>query len=114
MLRPDQPRAQRLHVRAIALCFVGGRDDIRQRRQRHVIACVQGVILERRQVAVAERARETARAHFDFARTRLQGGMGTSLDDARAEQELRTNEARVATLSTALARARAAVKPSSW
>jgi len=84
-------------------------DDVSRQLATTVARAYLGVILERRQVVVAERARETARAHFDFARTRLQGGMGTSLDDARAEQELRTNEARVATLSTALARARAAL-----
>jgi len=68
-----------------------------------------GVVLAKRQVVVAERARDTARAHYDFAHTRLLGGVGNSLDDVRAEQELRTDEAQVANTDTSLARARAAL-----
>ena len=68
-----------------------------------------GVVLAKRQVAVAERARDNARAHFDFARTRLNGGVGNSLDDVRAEQELRTDEAAVANANTSVSRARAAL-----
>ncbi|HEX2660973.1 MAG TPA: TolC family protein, partial [Polyangia bacterium] len=84
-------------------------DDVSRQLAATVARAYLGVLLERRQVAVAERARDTARAHFEFAHTRLAGGLGTSLDEARAEQELRTDEARVATLRTALARARAAL-----
>ena len=68
-----------------------------------------GVVLAKRQVVVAESARDTARAHYDFAHTRLAGGVGNKLDDVRAEQELRTDEAQVANTETSLARARAAL-----
>src|SRR5204862_5409293 len=46
---------------------------------------------------------------FGFARTRLEGGVGNNLDAVRAEQELRSDEAQVATMRTALARSRAAL-----
>ena len=51
------------------------------------------VLLQHRQLEVAERARETARAHYQYAHTRLAGGLGNAIDDARSEQELRTTEA---------------------
>ena len=67
------------------------------------------IVLQKRQLEVVARARETARAHFDFAHTRLVGGVGTSLDDVRAEQELRNDEAQVASARAALARTQAAL-----
>jgi outer membrane protein TolC len=68
-----------------------------------------GVMLQHRQVEVAARARDTAGAHHDFARARLAGGIGTSLDATRAEQELKVAEAQLAAARTALARARSAL-----
>jgi len=67
------------------------------------------VLLQHRQLEVAERARETARAHYQYAHTRLSGGLGNAIDDARAEQELRGNEAQVSTLQAALVRAQSAL-----
>ncbi|MEO8212846.1 MAG: TolC family protein, partial [Myxococcales bacterium] len=74
-----------------------------------VVRAYLAVVLQRRQVEAAARARDTARLHFDFAHTRLTGGVGNSLDDARAEQELRIDEGQVATSRVALTRARAAL-----
>jgi outer membrane protein TolC len=67
------------------------------------------VLLQHRQVEVAARALETARAHYQYAHTRLAGGLGNSIDDARAEQEMRTDEAQVGTARAALARAQSAL-----
>jgi outer membrane protein TolC len=67
------------------------------------------VLLQHRQLEVAERARETARAHYQYAHTRLSGGLGNAIDDARAEQELRTTEAEVGGFQTALVRAQSAL-----
>jgi outer membrane protein TolC len=88
---------------------VAGVADVSRDLAATVARAYLGVVLAKRQVVVAERARDTARAHYDFAHTRLAGGVGNSLDDVRAEQELRTDEAQVANADTGLARARAAL-----
>jgi len=67
------------------------------------------VLLQHREVEVAIRARDTAAAHYDYAHTRLTTGLGNGVDDARAEQELRTNEAQVKNAETALVRAQSAL-----
>jgi outer membrane protein TolC len=67
------------------------------------------IILQHRQVEVAARALETARAHYQYAHTRLSGGLGNSIDDARAEQEARTDEAQLASSRAALIRAQSAL-----
>jgi outer membrane protein TolC len=67
------------------------------------------IMLQHRQVDVAIRALETARAHYQYAHTRLAGGLGNSIDDARAEQEVRTDEAQAATARAALVRAQSAL-----
>jgi len=58
---------------------------------------------------IAENARRTARAHVDFALQRRQGGVGTDLDLSRAQTELATDEAQVASARTALLRAEEAL-----
>jgi outer membrane protein TolC len=67
------------------------------------------VLLQHRQLEVAVRAQETAQAHYDYAHTRLQGGLGNAIDDARAEQELRSDEAQVGGVKAALVRAQSAL-----
>ena len=88
---------------------VAASEDARRQLAATVARAYLAIVLEHRQVEVAERARETARAHFDFAHTRLVGGVGTSLDDVRAEQALRSDEAQVAAMREALTRAQAAL-----
>ena len=53
------------------------------------------VIAQRRVLELNERARDHARAHYDYANQRLQGGLGSRLNALRAQQELSANEARV-------------------
>ena len=67
------------------------------------------VILEHRQVEVALRARDTAQVHYDYAHTRLGLGLGNGVDEARAAQELHTDEAQLSDAQTALVRAQSAL-----
>jgi outer membrane protein TolC len=67
------------------------------------------VLLAHRQLEVAARARDTASSHYDYAHTRLGLGLGNGVDDARAEQELRTDEAQLQDAETALVRAQSAL-----
>ena len=53
------------------------------------------IIAQRRVVELNERARDNARAHYDYANQRFQGGLGSRLNALRAQQELSSNEARV-------------------
>lgn len=68
-----------------------------------------GVLSQRRVLEAAERARATAKAHFDYAHTRLLGGVGRSLDEVRAAQELAVSESQVEAAHAGLARAREAL-----
>jgi outer membrane protein TolC len=54
-----------------------------------------GIIAAKRQVDVSLRARETALAHLDYARRRLEAGAGTRLNELRAAQEVSSDEARL-------------------
>ena len=67
------------------------------------------VLLEHRQVEVALRARDTAKVHYDYAHTRLGLGLGNGVDEARAAQELHTDEAQLRDAQTALVRAQSAL-----
>jgi outer membrane protein TolC len=67
------------------------------------------VLLQHRQLDVARSARETAAAHYDYAHTRMVTGLGNGVDDARAEQELRSDEAQLKNAETALVRAQSAL-----
>jgi outer membrane protein len=67
------------------------------------------VLLQHRQLEVSARARDNARAHYDYAHTRLGIGLGNGVDDARAEQELRSDEAQLKNAETALIRAQSAL-----
>jgi outer membrane protein TolC len=51
-----------------------------------------GVIAQQRQVEVNQRARENATAHVEYARARLQAGLGSRLNELRASQELSRDE----------------------
>ena len=68
-----------------------------------------GVIAQQRQVEVNERARENAVAHVEYARARLQGGLGSRLNELRATQELATDEVFLEGARLALRRAQEAL-----
>ena len=67
------------------------------------------VIAQQRQVEVNERSRENALAHVDYARARLQGGLGSRLNELRAAQELSTDEVFLESARLALRRAQEAL-----
>jgi outer membrane protein len=67
------------------------------------------VIAQRRVLELNERARENARAHYDYAEQRFQGGLGSRLNALRAQQELSSNQARVEDARMALRRAQEAL-----
>jgi len=67
-------------------------------RQNIAVATAQAylaIIAAKRQVDVSLRARETALAHLDYARRRLEAGAGTRLNEVRAAQEGSSDEARL-------------------
>jgi outer membrane protein TolC len=67
------------------------------------------VIAQRRVVDLNERARDNARAHYDYANQRFQGGIGSRLNALRAQQELSADEARVEDAQLAVRRAQEAL-----
>ena len=67
------------------------------------------VVAQRRILETSIQARETAKAHEDFSRSRLEGGVGNRLDAVRAGQERATAETRVFNQTIALTRAQEAL-----
>lgn len=67
------------------------------------------IIARRRVIDANERARDTARAHFDLARELEQRGTGSRLNQLRAQQELSIDESLVESARLALYRAQEAL-----
>lgn len=67
------------------------------------------IVSQRRVLDVGERARETARAHYEYASTRFGGGVGNRIDVVRAQQEFETDAAQVEAAQSALVRAQEAL-----
>jgi outer membrane protein TolC len=67
------------------------------------------VIARRRDVDANVRARDLAKAHFDYAHELLERGAGSRLNELRAQQELSTDETLVETYRLALYRAQEAL-----
>ena len=67
------------------------------------------VIAGRRIVELNERARDTARAHYDYANQRFQGGLGSRLNALRAQEDFSAAEARVEDARLAVRRAQEAL-----
>ncbi len=81
-------------------------------RQRVAVAAAQaylGVIAARRQREVDERSLEAARAHLEHARRRLEGGVGSRLNEVRAAQAVAAAEARTEGARLGLRRAQEAL-----
>ena len=83
--------------------------DVRRQLATAVGRAYLTVLLQHRQLEVSVRARDNARAHYQYAHTRMDLGLGNGVDDARAEQELRTDEAQLKNAETALVRAQSAL-----
>jgi outer membrane protein TolC len=67
------------------------------------------VLAQHRQIRSTEAALANARAHALFAHTRLKGGVGNSLDDARAQQDVAVDEVQLQQVYGGLLRAREAL-----
>jgi len=70
-------------------------DDVRREIAVATAEAYLAVIALRRQLELNERARDNAKAHFDYAQQRYEGGLGSRLNALRAQQALSTDEARV-------------------
>jgi outer membrane protein TolC len=68
-----------------------------------------GVIAQRQQLKSNDTAIANAKAHSEYAHTRLVGGIGRSIDDVRAQQDLATVLANREAVLTGLARAEEAL-----
>lgn len=67
------------------------------------------VLAQRRALDTLAHALDTARAHRDFAHTRLEGGVGNRIDEVRAAQEVAATEVQRGASLVAVARAREAL-----
>ncbi len=67
------------------------------------------VVTQHRLIAAAETARVNAKDHYDYAHTRLLGGVGRSIDEVRAQQDLASVDVQVQATYVALGRAREAL-----
>jgi outer membrane protein len=83
--------------------------DIRRQVAQSTARAFITVVAEHRLVAASETARDTAKAHYDYAHTRLQGGIGRAIDEVRAQQDLATVETQLQANLARLAVAREAL-----
>ena len=68
-----------------------------------------GVIAAKRQIEVDQRALESARAHLDYADKRLEGGLGSRLNQLRAAQAVSEDASRLEATKLQLRRAQEAL-----
>lgn len=68
-----------------------------------------GVLTQGRLLAISVLSRDTAKAHYEYAHTRASFGLGNRLNELRALDELRSDEAAVAQAEAAVERAREAL-----
>lgn len=83
--------------------------DVRRAVALAVARAYLTVIAQKRTVDTNHRAVDTDRAHYEFAHTRFEGGVGNRLDDVRAAKQLASDENRLASSYALLARAREAL-----
>ncbi len=83
--------------------------DIRRQVAVSAAAAYLSVITQRRLVQIAERSLDTARAQFDYNRTRREGGLGSRLNELRSGQVVSTDETLVETFKLGLRRSQEAL-----
>jgi outer membrane protein TolC len=84
-------------------------DDVRREIAVAAAQAYLAIITQRRVLELNERARDNARAHFEYSQQRYEGGLGSRLNALRAQQELATDEARVEDAGLAVRRAQEAL-----
>jgi outer membrane protein TolC len=70
-------------------------DDVRRQLALSTARTYLGLIAQHRVIEVSVRARDSARAHYQFAHQRFAGGYGTRIDEVRAAQEVATDESQL-------------------
>ncbi len=83
--------------------------DVRRQLATAVARAYLAIVAQHRIIVVNETARATAQHHFDYAHTRLLGGLGHSIDDVRAAQDLASVDVQVQAAAAGLVRAREAL-----
>ena len=83
--------------------------DVRRQVAQSTARAFITVVAQHRLVAASETARDTAKAHYDYAHTRLQGGIGRAIDEVRAQQDLATVDTQLQANLARLAVAREAL-----
>jgi outer membrane protein TolC len=68
-------------------------EDVRRRVALATAQSYLTVIAQHRSVDVQTRAVDNAQAHYNYAHTRFEGGIGNQIDDVRAHQEVETGQA---------------------
>ncbi len=81
-------------------------DEVRRQLALATARTYLGIVAQHHVLEVAQRAREAARAHYDFAHQRFAGGYGTRVDEVRAAQETAADEVQVQTAAVQLSRLR--------
>jgi outer membrane protein len=83
--------------------------DVRRQVGQATARAYLTVVAQHRLIAAAETARANAKDHYTYAHTRLLGGIGRSIDEVRAQQDLAAVDVQVESTYVALARAREAL-----
>ena len=77
--------------------------DVRRQVAQATARAYLTVMAEHRLIAAVETARSSAKEHYDYAHTRLVGGIGRAIDEVRAAQDLATVERQVQSTYVGLA-----------
>ena len=83
--------------------------DVKRRVALSTAQAYLTVIAQHRSIEVQERALENAQAHYRYAHTRFQGGIGNQIDDVRAGQEVEASNAQLLRTRAALFEAQEAL-----
>ncbi|HEX4458890.1 MAG TPA: TolC family protein [Polyangia bacterium] len=81
-------------------------DEVRRQLALATARTYLGIVAQHRVIEVAVRARDAARAHYQYAHQRWVGGYGTRVDEVRAAQEIATDESTLQSDVSQLARLR--------
>ena len=101
--------AERAQARDQVVVAERGAGEVRRQIALATAETYLAVIASRRVLELNELARDNARAHFQFARRRYEGGLGSRLNALRAQQEMSSDEARVEAARLAIRRAQEAL-----
>ncbi len=87
----------------------GNKADVRRVIAVSTARAYLSIVTQKRLLETARIARDNARSHYEFTRAQRVGGVGNRLDEARAAQELTTDEVTLQNQHVALLKAREAL-----